>query len=144
LRQLIRPNRDDVIRWYIKLAMVALVLLSDEISSAAVDIANFESGLVKRWINFSIDVIAMLVLVRFGAPREPTIPSMHNSPGDRFRSRVVSVFVVFLIVWSCFVLDVLDPSAIAKVILVVGPLVAVISSVIVVVTRRQDHKFVDH
>ena len=70
VRKLIRPNRDDVIRWYVGLAMVVLTLSSGELSTLIGNATGIDNGMVRWLIGLSIVAIAFLVFVRYGPPAD--------------------------------------------------------------------------
>jgi hypothetical protein len=68
LRKFIRPNRDDVIRWYIKIVMVVLWFASVDISEFIVEAVDIENGVV-RWLIRLLSIgIPLAVFVMVSKP----------------------------------------------------------------------------
>jgi len=63
LRRYIRPNRDDVIRWYIKVTMVVALFASGDIWRTIVNTVDVENGVVRWLIRFVTIAIPLTIFV---------------------------------------------------------------------------------
>ncbi len=131
---LIRPGREAVTAWYIVISLTALVFLSDELSAAIADIFTLESSLSRRFATFSVDVIAVVLLMRF-LMGGVFFDDDHDE--DRRLTRRFSLLLVLLIVWSFFVHHVLDPPALAKALFIFSPLILTAITLMIVINRRK-------
>lgn len=134
MHELIRPRREDVIRRYIGLSLLALILLSDEMAAAVANLFALEGDRFERFISFSIDVIVALLLMRFLLRSALDVDGVDE---ERRFTRTFSFLILLLIVWSFCVHDVLDPPALMKVLLIFSPLILTDATLVVVINRRK-------